>query len=259
MNRCITLASVALLWLLAIPSIAAVNFVRQGPAPQLIELYTSQGCSSCPQADRWLNKFTHKDDLWERFVPVAFHVDYWNYLGWPDTLSAAAYSARQRAYKRAGRAGGVYTPGFFVNGREWRGYFMGARLPKANREEAGQLQLVQNNIGNMMAIWRPVKQDNAESYVGNLAVMGFGIETHIKAGENRNQTVDYNFAVLHFAVERLQSNKKKGQWAVSFTLPEELQSAVRYGLAVWVTATDDTRPLQAVGGWADLVDLVASQ
>lgn len=259
MNRFITLTSAALLWLLATPGLAAVNLVQQGPAPQLIELYTSQGCSSCPRADRWLNKFTTKDDLWERFVPVAFHVDYWNYLGWADTLSAAEYSTRQRAYKRAGRANGVYTPGFFVNGREWRGYFMGARLPKTNHKKAGQLQLVQNYAGNMMVIWQPVEPKDEKSYVGNLAVMGFGIETHIKAGENRNQTVNYNFAVLHFAVEWLQFNQDKGQWSASFALPEELQSAARYGLAAWVTATDDTHPVQAVGGWAALADLVASR
>ena len=56
----------------------------------LIELFTSQGCSSCPPAEKWLNQFIKDKELWEKYIPVAFHVDYWDYLGWKDPYSNLA-------------------------------------------------------------------------------------------------------------------------------------------------------------------------
>ena len=59
----------------------------------LLELYTSQGCSSCPPAERWLNSYVDSDELWTKTVPLAFHVDYWDYLGWKDSLADSAAAA----------------------------------------------------------------------------------------------------------------------------------------------------------------------
>ena len=86
----------------------------------LIELYTSEGCSSCPPADRWLSKLRNERQLWRDYVPIAFHVDYWDYIGWRDRFAHTEYSNRQRQYQREGGTGVVYTPGFFNNGEEWR-------------------------------------------------------------------------------------------------------------------------------------------
>jgi len=79
----------------------------------LVELYTSQGCSSCPPADEWLNTLKDKPGLWSKFVPVAFHVDYWDYLGWKDSFSKKEYSSRQRLHRKQGNVKVVYTPGFW--------------------------------------------------------------------------------------------------------------------------------------------------
>ena len=78
----------------------------------LLELYTSQGCSSCPPGERWLNEYINRDELWSSVVPVAFHVDYWDYIGWKDTFAAEEHGERQRDYARAGKTRTVYTPGF---------------------------------------------------------------------------------------------------------------------------------------------------
>src|SRR5579859_7181132 len=67
----------------------------------LLELYTSEGCSSCPPAEAWLSRLKGSPVLWKDFVPVAFHVDYWDYLGWRDKLGARQFSERQRAYATA--------------------------------------------------------------------------------------------------------------------------------------------------------------
>ena len=81
-------------------------------APHLLELFTSQGCSSCPPADALLARMAMRDDV----LPLAFHVDYWNYLGWQDTFSSPRWTERQRRYAAALGAG-VYSPQIVINGR----------------------------------------------------------------------------------------------------------------------------------------------
>ena len=85
-------------------------------SPVLVELFTSQGCSSCPPADRLLLDLAADEDL--DIVPLAFHVDYWNYIGWKDPFSDAAWSDRQRAYAAAARSHRIYTPQLVFDGRE---------------------------------------------------------------------------------------------------------------------------------------------
>src|SRR5438270_9390200 len=92
------------LGLLAVTAVglhAEVAF-RSGPAKvALVELYTSEGCSSCPPAEKWLGSLTADPGLWRQFVPVAFHVNYWDNLGWRDALATKAFTDRQYAYSAA--------------------------------------------------------------------------------------------------------------------------------------------------------------
>lgn len=78
--------------------------------PVVVELFTSQGCSSCPPADEFLTQLTKRDDV----LPLAFHIDYWDYLGWKDPFSLAECTARQREYAK--RTGRVFTPQMIING-----------------------------------------------------------------------------------------------------------------------------------------------
>lgn len=82
-------------------------------AKSVVELFTSQGCSSCPPADAYLGKLAKRDDV----IALTFPVDYWDYLGWKDTLASPAFSARQRAYAKARRDGQVYTPQMVIDGK----------------------------------------------------------------------------------------------------------------------------------------------
>ena len=85
----------------------------------VIELFTSQGCSSCPPADRLLSRLASDPRYAGKVIPLSFHVDYWNYIGWTDPFSSADFSQRQRAYaQRAFRSHRVYTPQVVVNGRD---------------------------------------------------------------------------------------------------------------------------------------------
>ncbi|MCB1738986.1 MAG: DUF1223 domain-containing protein, partial [Gammaproteobacteria bacterium] len=104
--------------------------VNSGPRQvALLELFTSEGCSSCPPADRWLSGLIDDPRLWRELVPVAFHVDYWDYLGWPDRFASREFSRRQRDHARSGGLSQVYTPGVVLNGAEWRGWHRGRPLP----------------------------------------------------------------------------------------------------------------------------------
>jgi hypothetical protein len=204
----------------------------------LLELYTSQGCSSCPPAERWLNDYVEDDALWQTIVPVAFHVDYWDYIGWQDPYATAANGERQRDYARVGHARTVYTPGFFTNGREWRGWTwrMG---PRASRKQPGNLAVRVED--DQLVAHFPVTD---KSLLLNIAVLGFGIETEVLRGENRNSTLRQEFVSLAHAVHR----SANGQWRVP--LPDfDGQDARRLGLAVWISEPGHPAPLQATGGW----------
>ena len=85
-------------------------------APVVVELYTSEGCSSCPPADRWLSTLKGRPDV----LALAFHVDYWDRLGWPDRFATAEGTARQWALARRDGSPQVYTPQVRVNGRDAR-------------------------------------------------------------------------------------------------------------------------------------------
>ncbi|MDB4793761.1 DUF1223 domain-containing protein, partial [Methylacidiphilales bacterium] len=75
-----------------------VVFKSNIPTASLIELYSSEGCSSCPPAEAWVNDLKSAPELWKSIFPVVFHVDYWDGLGWPDRFSRADYTQRQRNY-----------------------------------------------------------------------------------------------------------------------------------------------------------------
>src|ERR671937_1167549 len=81
----------------------------------VIELFTSQGCSSCPPAEAWFSKLKAEPRLWKDFVPLAFHVDYWDRLGWRDPFAAREWTARQYQYSASWKSESVYTPGFVLD------------------------------------------------------------------------------------------------------------------------------------------------
>jgi len=120
--RAITIFKVGVVGLVALRAACAAEpsrFTSEPARVSLIELYTSEGCSSCPPAERWLGGLRSDPGLWKTFVPVAFHVDYWNRLGWPDRFSNRDFTQRQYAYAEGWSGGSVYTPCFVRDGAEW--------------------------------------------------------------------------------------------------------------------------------------------
>ena len=210
---------------------------------QMLELFTSQGCSSCPPAEKWLNKFKSDDRLWTSVIPINFHVDYWDYLGWNDPFARQQFTARQHQYRQKGNVRSVYTPGFLLNGKEWKGWFSRDPLPNT-RLKGGVLSA--SLQGDQLSVVYSDKTKKLRLYV---AVLGFDIETAIERGENKGRRLRHEFVVLG-----LQQHVGKGDWQV--TLPViDTQLAPRYGVAIWVSASDQLQPLQAVGGWVPEANL----
>lgn len=93
---------------------STVSLADPKPAPVVVELFTSQGCASCPPADALMHKLSQRDDV----LALAFHVDYWDYIGWKDIFADPAYTARQKAYAQAMGRRMVHTPQMIVMGQE---------------------------------------------------------------------------------------------------------------------------------------------
>ncbi|PCI49233.1 MAG: hypothetical protein COB51_04315 [Moraxellaceae bacterium] len=105
----------------------------------MLEVYTSQGCSSCPPAERWMSKFKEDARLWNQLVPINFHVDYWDHLGWSDPYGSSIFTQRQRDYKSLGHSSNVATPGFIMTGKGWNGWFRRHPVPVKPLKSVGIL------------------------------------------------------------------------------------------------------------------------
>jgi hypothetical protein len=113
-----------LLAAVAMPLEAAQCEGRSGPhTAALVELYTSEGCNSCPPADRWLRSLGEKGQAPTRVVPLSLHVDYWDYIGWKDPFAQRRFSDRQRRLAGVHRSRVVYTPQVILQGRDFRGWY----------------------------------------------------------------------------------------------------------------------------------------
>jgi hypothetical protein len=183
--------------------------------------------------------------LWKDFVPLAFHVDYWDYIGWKDPFASAAYSIRQQKHSRLGNLSTVYTPGMMLDGREWRGWYTSGNIRSSN-DRPGTLNVsVDGNRVTAMfsADTDHSKQDISENLVLNIAVLGFNLESEVSAGENAGRTLKQEFVVLGLAMQESED----GNWQLE--LPQVNPShAMQTGLAAWVSEPGRLNPIQATGG-----------
>ena len=235
--------------LLTVGQVAADPSLHLRSRPErvpVLELFTSHGCSSCPPADRWLRRFAERPGLWSEVIPLAFHVDYWDGLGWPDRFASEAFSRRQRDYVRTGHVGSVYTPGFVVDGREWRGWFRGGKPDLSPGAKVGTLSLSMDGGASVRLRFDPVGRPQTAALRAHLAVLGFGLSTPVHGGENAGRVLREDFVVLGYRGTAQASNEREWTLALPETVPAETS---RRALAAWVSAGDDPAPIQAVAGW----------
>lgn len=239
-----------LAWAVALPASASTLFSSGPSRVALIELYTSEGCSSCPPADAWLGRLREKKGLWKDFVPVQFHVDYWDDLGWKDRLSSKSYTARQYAYASSWGSQNVYTPCFVRNGSEWKtswGSVGGRAAP------VGLLTVDYGDDGVSRVEFRPgpaARLSPDGLYEVHLAILGGGLSSQVTAGENRGSTLLHEFVVLGLADQVLAPAAPGAPLGATVPLPHLIMvPPARRALAAWITPHREMEPVQAVGGW----------
>jgi hypothetical protein len=228
-------------------SAAPLRFSSGATRVALIELYTSEGCSSCPQADQWLAALAEKEGLWREFVPLEFHVNYWDGLGWKDRLSTPDFTAREYAYSSAWGSRNVYTPCFVRNGAEWRP-LLGSPDPLG--EPSGILSLEISADNRCRVEFEPREHGTAGDYEVHVALLGGGLSSRVTAGENDGRTLRHEFVVLGLSEMRLSADSPGGALLATLPIPKPIaDGATRRALAAWVVRRGDLVPLQATGGW----------
>jgi hypothetical protein len=230
-------------------ALAAETKFSSGPERvALIELFTSEGCSSCPPAEKWLGDLRSDAGLWRRFVPVAFHVNYWDRLGWRDALATPEFTAREYAYAAAWHAASVYTPCFVRNGAEWQ---PAAAAAKPATETAGELTLDYDSAGTAHVSYAPAANAAIANLDITVALLGGGIVSAVRAGENSGRELHHEFVALHLMHAALVRGEG-GKFFARLSLPPLDRASSRtphHAIAAWVSPRGRLAPLQAVGGW----------
>lgn len=241
----------------------------------VVELYTSEGCSSCPPADDWLRKLGASLERDFNAVLLAFHVDYWNYLGWPDPYSKPEFTDRQRFAAANHRRRTIYTPAFLVDGREARA---GRRIVRAienanaqpaqadiearvvrrgngvdNGDDHGDDHGDNNSGGDVIRARIEVDNNapNAAHYQMHVAVYESGITRRIGGGENRGRTLKHDFVVRHWSAP-IVIRRGLNHAEVDVDIPADWRRP-NLGLAVVIQNRRTFETLQAVS--ASLAEL----
>jgi hypothetical protein len=167
----------------------------------LFELYTSEGCSSCPPADKFVSDLRNSNFAPDQAVLLSMHVDYWNYIGWKDVFSKRVFTERQRWLSDLVGSRTIYTPEVFMGGREVRGGVSGWRstVPETVKRINSRPAQADINIslgklsGNSLAVAVNAKaKQNGTLFV---ALVENDLVTKIKAGENSGVTLKHDYVV----------------------------------------------------------------
>ena len=205
--------------------------------PTVVELYTSEGCSSCPPADQWLSTLKGRPDV----LALAFHVNYWDKLGWTDRFATPESTARQWELARAAGSGQVYTPQVVVGGRDWRVW---PKLPAPARAPApSTVALTLTREGDKVSADITPAPNAPARLSGYWAVVEDQHSSQVRAGENAGSTLHHDHVVRLY--------KPVPTWAAA--QGSNTQLAVNRGdpaflrrVVFVVTDAASARPLQAV-------------
>ena len=188
-------ALLAIASMVAVPAAAECIADAAQPHPHLLEEYTSEGCSSCPPADAWLRRSLGPD-----VAALAFHVDYWDDLGWRDRFAAAQHTQRQRAQAQRDGGSGIYTPQIVLDGRSWNGWYRGA-APTAQVPSRASLRVAIED-GPVLRVRMDASMAqsvDATGYRNYVAIAENGLSSDVRAGENRGVRLHHDAVVRVFA------------------------------------------------------------
>lgn len=181
------------------------DYVSSGDTKNaIIELYTSEGCSSCPPAEAWLSKTGELEEYSEtELIPLAFYVDYWDYLGWKDPYAHPDYSMRQKMHQINGAIRTLYTPQLILDARELRPVktlserFAQVRSSKASLQLDLRVDKQQDHLKlNIKSLPLKTIVSNGQSLF--FALTENNIVSRIRAGENSGRTLTHDYVVREF-------------------------------------------------------------
>lgn len=180
---------------------AAECRTRSGPrTAALVELYTSEGCSSCPGADRWLSGLA-RSPASPDIVPIGFHVTYWDHIGWKDRFGDERFSDRQRAASRAAGTGFVYTPQVLVGGRDFRDWRSARAFERAiasirERPARAEIEIAwrDGGAGGLAGTASAVLAGGVSARRPRLVLVAAqdGLSSRVTRGENRGETLAHD-------------------------------------------------------------------
>jgi len=203
--------------------------------PTVVELYTSEGCSSCPPADRWLSTLKGRPDV----LPLAFHVNYWDRLGWVDRYASPEATSRQYELARLSGQSGVYTPQVLAAGKDWRVW---PKLPQAVPTPAPALKLEREG-DRVQLIVSASADGSSPRLAGYWAVTEDGHQSRVAAGENAGETLRHDHVVrLYKPLPAFAAAQgQRAELNVTRGVPEHPRRVVFV-----LTDAATQRPLQAV-------------
>ena len=211
---------------------------------RLVELYTSEGCSSCPQADRWLSRIAANVDASDNTVALAFHVDYWDRLGWKDRFASPTYTARQSQQQATNGAKFSYTPQVVLDGKDHKDW-INTRLPLKPAAQA-QAQITLTREGNQFIANVAPVAGGPIRLAAYWAVTELNHLTSVKSGENEGVTLKHDFVVREYQPVSVWSGRADTPTTLSFTpsTPVDAKHARQVNLVV--VDADNGKLLQAL-------------
>jgi hypothetical protein len=177
---------------------ASAECAAQGAAtrPRLVELYTSEGCSSCPPADEWLRQLPAQANL----TALEFHVDYWDSLGWRDRFADRRFSGRQQQQAARDGATGVFTPQLVLDGRNWSGWYRSQGRAEAATSSAAMRMTITPGPALHVRVDTTMDQPaDAGGFRNYVAITEDGLVSQVRAGENRGALLRHDHVVRVFA------------------------------------------------------------
>lgn len=237
------------------PAPASAQGNAPANTPVLIELFTSQGCSSCPPADRLLGELTKRRDV----VALTLPVDYWDYLGWKDTLASPANSKRQRVYARARRDRQVYTPQMVLNGRTHavgsRRHQVFAEIKRQSAAGHPRVPMTLTSSGDAVTVSAAIPPDALKGKRATiwLAMYKRAATIAIKRGENSGKSITYHNVVRQML--------PLGHWTgkpMQVTLPKSELITQGYDGCVAILQINDGGPVIGLAYINDLKSAKAS-
>lgn len=233
--------------LLAVPAFAAetLTVVSGQQQTAVVELYTSEGCSSCPPADQWLEALIQipRDEL--DILALAFHVDYWDYLGWKDRFGSPRHTSRQRQLGANNNQRSIYTPEFFVDGAEARGTRKVIEKIRSSNNKLARIQLKLSVSKTDDTLHLELQSTNPETLSSTLhsrfIVYESQLATDVKRGENSGELLQHQQVVRHMSSARALEDSSF--YSINIDPDWRLENI---GVAALVTTAGNKTYLQAI-------------